>query len=113
MHATIEDDRTDEQKTTHKFGIAATDRFMGGWGGARGGSSVAIWTTPGGPDTFAMQELERWVAARPEMRRVRLVDLRRYRPGRSVAHVHIYVATPGEHPALRHPAFSQGAAVPQ
>lgn len=41
--ATIEDDRTDDQKATHKFGIAATDRFMSGWGGARGGSSVAIF----------------------------------------------------------------------
>ena len=103
---TIEDDRTPEQHGTHRYGVAATDRFMSGWGGARGGASVAIWAFPGAPDSFCAQEMERWVSARPEMRRVRIVDLRSYRPGRTIAHVHVYVAHPGDHPALRHPALT-------
>lgn len=107
MSAHLEDDRTDEQRATHRFGVAATDRFMSGWGGARGGSSVAIWAFPGAPDSFTAQEMERWVTARPEMRRVRIVDLRTYRPSRAVAHVHVYVANPGNHPALMHPALRE------
>lgn len=96
MSATIVDDRTESQKITHTIGIAGTDKFMSGWGGATGGSSVAIWAVS--PDV-SWERVYDWVKSRREMRRVRVVDLGKYRPGRGVAHVHIYDVDPG-HPAL-------------
>ena len=37
------DDRTPEQKETHKFLIIGTDSFLSGWGQAKGGLSYAVW----------------------------------------------------------------------
>jgi len=60
---------------------------MSGWGGAAGGTSVAIWAcTP-----EQLYEAERWVRRRSDALRVREVDLRTYRPRSNVAHVHVYV----------------------
>lgn len=97
--STIKDDRTPEQRATHRILIVGTDRFMSGWGGAQGGASVAAWAcTPDTADT-----VERWVRSRSDMQRVRVVvdtPARRYRPRGNVAHLHVYVV--GEnHTALR------------
>lgn len=88
---TFEDDRKPEQRETHRYGIAMTDAFMSGWGGARGGSSVAIWACP----VDWLSHVEGCVRQRGEARRVRQVDLKTYRPRRGVAHVHVYVVEEG------------------
>jgi hypothetical protein len=86
------DDRTDAQLATHHHAVIATDRCMSGWGGARGRSSVAGWAFQSSALADGRSvEVEKWVSARSEMRRVRIVDLRTYRPRN--AHVHIYVAS--------------------
>ena len=84
-----QDDRTPEQKLTHRWGVVALDKFMSGWGGARGGASRCAWAA--GP-AVDLTRLEHWVRDRPEMRYVNVVDLNKYRPPRGTAHFHIYVA---------------------
>jgi hypothetical protein len=83
-----QDDRTPEQRATHTWAVAATDRFMSGWGGAKGGVSVAAWACP-----FAeLRQVEDYVRSRSEMKRVRVVKLDAWRP--RAAHVHVYVWEP-------------------
>ena len=94
---TIQDDRTPEQKQTHRYGVAMTDAFMSGWGGAQGGASVAIWACP----ADWLNHVENEVRRRKEARRVRVVDLRTYRPKGNVAHAHVYVVEPGHRYAPR------------
>jgi hypothetical protein len=95
--AAITDDRTAEQRETHTIGIAGTDSFLSGWGGARGGASVAIWAVS--PDVSA-DRVESWVKRRGDMKNVRTVDLRLYKPRANVAHVHIYVVG-SDHPSVK------------
>jgi hypothetical protein len=85
--STFEDDRTEAQRATHRYGIAMTDAFMSGWGGATGGASVAVWACP----VEWLDHVERQVCQRGEARRVRQLDLKSYRPKGNVKHVHIYV----------------------
>ena len=92
----IQDDRTEEQKKTHRYAIVGTDRFMSGWGKAKGGASYAAWAVP--QDLDAIAHVEYWVERRGDMRRVRVVDLDTWRP-RGRGHAHIYVVEAG-HPAL-------------
>ncbi len=91
---TYQDDRTEAQKATHGIGIAMTDSFMSGWGGASGGTSVAVWACRSEDE----HRVERWVRSRKEAKRVRTVLLKGYRP--RCAHCHVYVVDEG-HPALR------------
>lgn len=94
---TRNDDRTPEQRATHRWGVVALDRFMSGWGGARNGSSRCAWACA--PDA-SIERMYDWVKRRPEMRYVNIVDLSTYRPRRGTAHFHIYVAN-ADHPAFR------------
>jgi hypothetical protein len=93
-----QDDRTPEQKKTHRLGVVARDRFMSGWGEARGGASRCAWACAPGvnPD-----RVYNWVRNRSEMQYVNVVDLTTYRPPRGTAHFHIYVAD-SDHPAARY-----------
>lgn len=91
------DDRTDEQKKTHRLGIVARDRFMSGWGGAAGGISRCAWACHPNVNT---DRVYNWVKNRSEMRYVNLVDLDTYRPPRGTVHFHIYVAN-GDHPGAK------------
>ena len=93
----IQDDRTLEQKTTHRLAIVARDKFLSGWGGAAGGVSRCAWACH--PDVNP-DRVYNWVKSRKEMRNVSLVDLSTYRP-KGAAHFHIYVCNPG-HPASTH-----------
>lgn len=86
------DDRTPEQRQTHRMGVVAMDKFMSGWGHAANGASRCAWACPPDGD---LSKLERWVRARSEMRYVNIVDLNTYRPPRGTAHYHIYVADAG------------------
>lgn len=88
----VVDDRTEAQKDSHRWLVVGTDSFMSGWGGAAGGNSYAAWAC----ETLAeAKAAERWVSARSEMKRVRVVlDGVRlpYRPdSRYCAHLHIYL----------------------
>ena len=85
----IKDDRTPEQKKTHRLGVVARDKFMSGWGGATGGASRCAWACA--PDVNE-DRVYNWVRDRKEMRNVSIVDLSTYRPPRNTAHFHIYVA---------------------
>lgn len=94
----VQDDRTDGQRATHRYLVVGTDRFMSGWGGARGGTSVAAWACTSGD----LRQVEAWVRGRSDMMRVRVVvdsPRRRYRAPRGAAHVHVYVVDAG-HPAI-------------
>ena len=84
------DDRTPEQRKTHTVLVVMTDRFLSGWGGAAGGSSVAAWACSTSQETL---DAERWVSSRSDASRVRTVydSPRRYRPRRGCAHFHVYV----------------------
>lgn len=86
---TKQDDRTPEQKQTHRWGIVARDKFMSGWGGAKGGASRCAWACGPGVD---INKVESWVSSRSEMRFVNKVDLNTYRCPRGTADFHIYVA---------------------
>lgn len=102
MKTKIVDDRTPEQKKTHTWAVVARDKFMSGWGGARGGSSRCAWAVAEMgtcPWDANLRRLEEWVKSRPEMVYVNIVDLKTYRPPRGTAHFHIYVAKP-DHPAF-------------
>lgn len=94
---TKQDDRTPEQRKTHRWGVVARDKFMSGWGGAKGGASRCAWACETLEDA---ERLLKWVSDRDEMIYVNLVTLHDYRAPRGTAHFHIYVAGP-EHPALR------------
>lgn len=92
----IEDDRTDEQRSTHRRLVVGTDRFLSGWGEAKGGVSIAAWACRDASDEF---ECYRWVSRRGEMSRVRVVvdqPGRRYHP-RGPGHLHVYVWDPDRH----------------
>lgn len=85
----IKDDRTKEQRNTHTWAVVGTDSFMSGWGMAKDGASYAAWACT--PDQI--DEVERRIQDRPEMKRVRVVKLDDYRPNPKLcAHLHIYVA---------------------
>ena len=83
--AVSKDDRSEAQRHSHKFIVWGRDRFMSGWGGARGGYSWAGWAC-------RLEDLhvaESWVRNRSDMQYVRAGgDPPR---GRNVAHVHVYV----------------------
>lgn len=90
------DDRTAEQRKTHRWGVVAKDKFLSGWGGAKGGASRCAWAVGPGLD---LDTVERWVRSRGEMRYVNVVDLTTYRPPCGTAHFHVYVVN-ADHPAL-------------
>lgn len=93
------DDRTAEQRETHRILIVGTDKCMSGWGEATGGKSYAAWACATADDAA---KVESWVAGRSDMSRIRVTfDTRHspYRPGPACAHLHIYVVDAG-HPAL-------------
>lgn len=95
MKTTKVDDRTPEQKKTHRYGIVAKDKFMSGWGGAAGGASRCAWACA--PDA-SISKLFDWVSSRSEMRYVNKVDLNTYRPPSGTDHFHIYTCEK-DHPS--------------
>jgi hypothetical protein len=86
------DDRTPEQKKTHYWGVVGRDRFMSGWGGAKGGHSRACWVVPM-EDAIGsgLDRAKEAVEDRSDMQYVNIVNLRTYRPPRGTAHFHIYI----------------------
>lgn len=83
----IQDDRTPEQRKTHRVIVVGTDSFMSGWGGAKNGASYAGWAC----ESRLAENVLAHVSARSEMKRVRIVS-GDYRPKRAYcAHFHVYV----------------------
>jgi len=84
----IKDDRTEEQKQTHKWLVIGTDSFMSGWGEAKAGASYAAWACL----EKDLNRMEDRISGRKEMKRVRVI-YGDYRPNPQLcAHLHIYVA---------------------
>ena len=81
----FKDDRTEEQKKTHKMAVVGTDVYMSGWGLAENGTSFAGWAFEDGQ----YSEVLAMINGRSEMKRVRLVSLEDYKP--TAKHTHIYV----------------------
>ncbi len=92
------DDRTPEQRNTHRLAVVARDSFMSGWGGASGGASRCAWACH--PDVNP-DRVYNWVKNRREMKHVNVVDLDTYRPPSGTAHFHVYVCEP-DHVAARY-----------
>lgn len=80
------DDRTDNERRTHTQIVLMTDRFLSGWGRAKGGPSYAGWAFKDGQ----LSEVLGIVAARTDSMRVRVVN-GDYRPPAGPGHCHIYV----------------------
>ncbi len=80
------DERTPEQHKTMPYLVIGTDNFLSGWGGAKWGKSYAAWACSGED----VEAVLRWVEARKDMSRVRVVR-EPYRP-KGCVHLHIYVA---------------------
>jgi hypothetical protein len=88
------DDRTAvERLVTHTVLIGGTDKVLSGCGLAKNGRSIAIWACK--PEDAAT--VEKWVASRDDMSRVRKVRAD-YR-GKETDHVHVYCVR-DNHPAL-------------
>lgn len=81
-----QDDRTEEQKRTHIWGVVARDKFMSGWGGAKGGASRCAWACPADVN---VDRVFNWVKSRREMVHVNIVDLSTYRAPRGTASTEI------------------------
>jgi len=81
------DDRTAEQKQTHRYIVLMTDRFMSGWGQAENGPSYAGWACRDG----YVAQVEARIRNRSDAMRVRVVS-GDYRPPKGPGHCHIYVA---------------------
>lgn len=98
MHMIKNDDRTHDQKATHHWAVVARDKFLSGWGGARGGASRCAWTCD---SLEAAKKAFQWVSRRSDMCNVTIEDLRKYRAPSGTAHFHIYVVDSPNHPAIR------------
>ena len=80
------DRRTPEQRKTHRWLVTATDRFMSGWGMAKGGASKCAWAC----ETRSQAEAQfAIVKARGDMKYVNITCGNWYP---RAAHVSIYVA---------------------
>ena len=87
----MQDDRTTEERDSHYLLVVATDKFMSGWGRCgNGGTSYAAWAT----DYDHVERVRAWVSRRGEMKRVRIVTARKWKP-RGHGHAHIYVVREG------------------
>ena len=93
------DDRTEAQKKTHCLAVVMKDKFMSGWGEAKGGASRCAWAFD--PSKVNSDRVENWVRNRSDASYVNLVDLRTYRAPRGTAHFHVYVCEQ-VHPAAKY-----------
>jgi hypothetical protein len=85
------DDRTQEQKKTHRGIVLMTDRFSPNvkltyWGWVKGGPSYAGWAFSEGNESGAYAQIK----ARSDAKNVRVV-YGDYRPPAGPGHCHIYI----------------------
>jgi hypothetical protein len=80
-----QDDRTPEQKKTHQWLVTATDRFLSGWGLAKGGLSKCAFACR---DYNEAMDAYKWITKRGDMKYVNINTGKWYPKAK---HVHIYV----------------------
>lgn len=86
----IEEDRTAEEVQKTIGFVVATDKFMSGWGNAEGRSLIAVPFT----SEEDREKVLRRIARRSEMKRVRTVRGKEFKPRlNSGDHLHIYDTT--------------------
>lgn len=85
----FEDDRKPEHMG--QLLVVMTDKFLSGWGEAKGGKSVCAWSVP----DEHLNTVFNWVDSRSDASRVRVCKPD-YKP-RNAKHFHIYVAKQGIH----------------
>ena len=96
----IEDRRTEEQKEQLKYIVYAHDKFMSGWGQAKGGRSLCAWAVKSESDKDKMLD---WLERRSDMGRVDWdlsSEFDRKLNRKTFAHCSILAITK-EHPILR------------
>jgi len=87
------DDRSAEQKISHRWAVVARDKFLSGWGLSSGGYSRCAWAVPNSAiHDGSIERMADEIRARGDMQYVSIVDLSTYRPPRGTAHFHIYVS---------------------
>lgn len=87
MDTIVKDDRTEEQRQTHRWLVVGTDTWMSGWGRAAGGLSVCAWAYRTADEASAAAARVKECA---NLARVRIVHDDRYKP-RVAKHFHVYV----------------------
>ena len=95
----FKDDRTEEEKKTHRLGVRATDNFMSYWCKAEGGLSQVIWACEFEAHRTALYY---WVKKREEMYDVKAIKIPLSGAicvNAQVMHLHIYRVTES-HPAI-------------
>jgi hypothetical protein len=92
---TRKDDRTPEQRKTHRIGVVMRDNFLSGWGRAAKGYSRCAWALD---PSASLEKLHAWVKSRSDSSYVNVIRVNQYRPSRGTAHYHIYVCGP-DHPS--------------
>lgn len=87
------DDRTESECAEYRFAVVGHDKFMSGWGEAKGMMSFAAWACK-------LEDVDKvfdWVKKRGDMRHICVKEIGKYFPK---GHLHIYVCRPG-HIALK------------
>lgn len=87
------DDRTPDQKKTHRRAVVARDSFLSN-SAFTGGNSRVAWACSS--DTEALSFYNHIKNNRQAMKYVSIVNLDTYRPPRGTSHFHIYVVEPGD-----------------
>lgn len=90
-----QDDRTEKEREELTVLIGGVDRFLSGWGGARGGLSVAAWACR----EEDAEKVFAWVDSRDDIKKTRQADDGDFQVPSNTAHFHVYAVRPG-HPAL-------------
>lgn len=85
----VQDDRLPHEKATHTVLVVGRDKFLSGWGLAKGGMSYAAWAC----EPQHEQRVLAWVEGRSDMKNVRVRETDYVPSGRG--HFHIYVVRPG------------------
>ncbi len=96
----IKDERTKEQKEQLKYIVFAHDKFMSGWGMAKGGRSLCAWAVESESDRDKILD---WLERRSDMSRINWdlsIEFDRKLKRKTFAHCSIYSATK-EHPILK------------
>jgi len=86
----------DDRKTinnSNRVLVGGYDRFMSGWGGAKGGRSYAYWAC----SVEDMHLVEAWVKNRGDIR----LKMFNKRDGQGKNHCHIYEMNRDRHPAFK------------
>ena len=87
---------TRKMASEYPYMVSAYDKFMSGWGMAKGGKSVAVWCCYSPQD---QEKIVKWLRNRSEMRYIKTRFATKWRP-KNAAHVSYY-AVDSDHPALK------------